>query len=49
MDFHKDDDDIIRSRKTPVLESLFNKVAGLEACNFIQKRLLDNWFPVFTL
>ena len=23
----------------PVLESLFNKVAGLKACNFIEKRL----------
>ena len=23
--------------KTPVLESLFNKVAGLKACNFIKK------------
>ena len=26
-------------RKTPVLESLFNKVAGLKAYNFIKKRL----------
>ena len=26
-------------RKTPVLESLFNNVAGLQACNFIKKRL----------
>ena len=26
-------------RKIPVLESLFNKVAGLQACNFIKKRL----------
>ena len=25
--------------KTPVLESLFNKVGGLKACNFIKKRL----------
>ena len=25
-------------RKTPVLESLFNKVASLHACNFIKKR-----------
>ena len=24
-------------RKTPVLESLLNKVAGLEACNFIRE------------
>ena len=27
------------SRETPVLESLFNKAAGLQACNFIKKRL----------
>ena len=34
-------------RKTPVLESLFNKVAVLQACNFIKKRLLQHWcFPV---
>ena len=26
-------------KKTPVLESLFNKVADLKACNFIKKRL----------
>ena len=26
-------------RKKPVLEPLFNKVAGLKACNFIKKRL----------
>ena len=26
-------------KKTPVLESLFNKVASLKACNFIQKKL----------
>ena len=25
--------------KTPVLESLFDKVAGLKACKFIKKRL----------
>ena len=25
-------------RKTPVLQSLFNKVAGLKTCNFIKKR-----------
>ena len=33
-------------RKTPVLESLFNKVAGLQACNFIKKRLQRKCFPV---
>ena len=31
-------------RKTPVLKSLFNKVA--EACNFIKKRLQHRCFPV---
>ena len=25
-------------RKTPVLESLFNKVTGLKSCNFMKKR-----------
>ena len=29
-------------RKAPVLESLFNKVACLKACNFIKKRL-QHW------
>ena len=29
-----------------MLESLFNKVAGLEVCNFINKRLQDMCFPV---
>ena len=33
-------------RKTPVLESLFNKVAGLQACNFITNRLQHRCFPV---
>ena len=33
-------------RKTPVLESLFNKVAGLRACIFIKKRLQHRCFPV---
>ena len=32
-------------RKTPVLESLFNKVAGLKACNFIKKRFQHRRFP----
>ena len=32
-------------RKTPVLESLFNKVEG-QACNFIEKRLQHRCFPV---
>ena len=31
---------------TPVLESLFNKVASLKACNFIKKRLQHRCFPV---
>ena len=29
-----------------MLESLFNKVAGLKACNFIEKRLQHSFFPV---
>ena len=33
-------------RKTPVLESLFNKIAGLAACNFIKKTLQHRCFPV---
>ena len=33
-------------RKTPLLESLFNKVAGLEACYFIKKRLQRRYFSV---
>ena len=33
-------------RKTPVLESLLSKVASLEACNFIKKRLHYRCFPV---
>ena len=33
-------------RKTPVLESLFNKVVGLQDCNFIEKRSRHICFPV---
>ena len=33
-------------RKTPVLESLFNKVAGLQPCNFIKNRLQHRCFFV---
>ena len=33
-------------KKTPVLESLFNKVVGREACNFIKKRLQHRCFPM---
>ena len=36
------------NRKTPVLESLFNKVADLQICNFIKKRLKHRCFPVNT-
>ena len=32
--------------KAPVLESLSNKVAGLQACNFVKKRLQHWCFPV---
>ena len=30
----------ILTKKTPALETLFNKTSGLQACNFIKKRLL---------
>ena len=33
-------------RKTPVLESLYNKVAGLQACKFTKKRLQQNYFAI---
>ena len=33
-------------RKTPVLESLLNKVIDLQAYNFIKKRLQHKCFPV---
>ena len=33
-------------RKTTVFEPLFNKVADLQPCNFIKKRLLHRCFPV---
>ena len=33
-------------RKIPVLESVFNKVAGLRAYNFIAKKLQHRCFPV---
>ena len=36
----------ILNRKTPVLESALNKVTGLQAWNFIKKRLQRRWFPV---
>ena len=32
--------------KTPVLKSLINKVAVLQACNFLNKRLEHRCFPV---
>ena len=32
--------------KTPELESLFNKFAGLEVCDFIKKRLQLSCFPL---
>ena len=35
-------------RKTPVLESPLNKVAGIQTCNFIKKRLKHRCFPVNT-
>ena len=33
-------------KKTPVLESLFNKAAGLKACNFIKKRRQQSFLLV---
>ena len=33
-------------RKTTVSESLFNKFAGLEACNLLKKRLQHRYFAV---
>ena len=33
-------------RKTYVLDSLFSKAAGLQACNFTKKRLQKRCFPV---
>ena len=33
-------------RKTPVLESLFNNIAGLQACDFIKKILQHRCFPM---
>ena len=32
-------------RKTPELESLFDKVAGFRACTFIKKRLQHKCLP----
>ena len=32
--------------KTPVLESFFNNVAELQACNFIEKILQHRCFPM---
>ena len=32
--------------KATVLDSLFNKVAGLKACNFMKKRLRHRCFAV---
>ena len=33
-------------RKTPAVKSLFHKVADLQACNFLKKRLQHSCFPV---
>ena len=32
--------------EAPVLESLLNKAADLQVCNFIKKRLQHRYFPV---
>ena len=36
----------IFTKKTPVLESLFNDVAVLDVCNFTKKKLQHSCFPV---
>ena len=36
----------IHHKKTPVMESLSNKVAELKACNVIKKKLQHRYFPV---
>ena len=36
----------LRMGKKPVLESIFNKVADLQACNFIKMKLREWCFPV---
>ena len=36
----------VAQRQISVLESPFNKVAGLQACNFIKRRLQRRCFPV---
>ena len=33
-------------RKTPMLESVFNKIAGVQAYNFMKRRLQHKCFPV---
>ena len=33
-------------RKAPVLESLFNRITGLQVCHFIKKTLQHKCFPV---
>ena len=33
-------------QEAPLLESFFNKLAGLKASNFIKKRLQHSCFPV---
>ena len=35
-------------KKTVMLESLFNKAAGLKVWNFVLKRLQHRYFPVNT-
>ena len=35
-----------RCSQKSMLESLFNKIAGLKVCNFIKKRLQNRCFPV---
>ena len=37
---------VLKNFKTPTLESLFDKVVGLQACNFIKKKIQHKSFSV---
>ena len=40
---------VLECWKIPVMESLFNNVAGLKVCNFIRKRLHHRCFLVVNI
>ena len=46
--YHENIDAVVRRfhRNTPVLEFIFNKVAGSKACNLIKSRLQQRCFPM---